>query len=241
MFGFPVDSEIKKIVAKDALLGRVGLLAPASTSQKATFNKDIAQVVITNVVSTKNLPVAAGARVKGFYVARVTMKRKQFNPKNVETLLHRIGQKNILLALVYGDVVRFALKYDEHFVVSKDWVLAEEFCFVFSGLNLDDVWNGIEKQEAGGTWNEASSVAENVDIQEHIAKLQKEIANLEKKARIENQPARKLELFNLMKAKVAELAACKVTEPAEVPQPASTSLRAEGEAIHPECHPEQSA
>ena len=42
MFGFPVDSEIKKIVAKDALLGRVGMLAPASTSQKATFNEDIA-------------------------------------------------------------------------------------------------------------------------------------------------------------------------------------------------------
>lgn len=196
MFGFPVDSEIRKIVAKDALLGRVGLLAPSSTSQKATFNEDIAQVAISNVVSTKNLPVAAGARVKGFYVARVSMKRKQFNPKNVETLLHRIGQKNILFALVYGDVVRFALKYDEHVVVSKDWVFAEEFCFVFSGLNLDDVWNGIVKQVAGDPWNDSLSVSENLDIQEHIAKLQKEIANLEKKARSENQPARKLEFFN---------------------------------------------
>ena len=95
----------------------------------------------------KSLPVAAGARVKGFYVARVTMKRKQFNPKNVETLLHRIGQKNILLALSYGDVVRFALKYDEHVVVSWEWGLAEEFCFVFSGLNLDDVWNGMSPKK----------------------------------------------------------------------------------------------
>ena len=196
MFGFPVDSEIRKIVAKDALLGRVGLLAPSSTSQKATFNEDIAQVAISNVVSTKNLPVAAGARVKGFYVARVSMKRKQFNPKNVETLLHRIGQKNILFALVYGDVVRFALKYDEHVVVSGERGPAEEFCFSFSGLNLDDVWNGIVKQVAGNPWNDSLSVSENLDIQEHIAKLQKEIANLEKKARTENQPARKLEFFN---------------------------------------------
>lgn len=208
MFGFPVNSEIKKIVAKDALLGRVGLLAPASTSQKATFNEDIAQVVITNVISTKSLPVAAGARVKGFYVARVTMKRKQFNPKNVETLLHRIGQKNILLALSYGDVVRFALKYDEHIVVSKDWVFAEEFCFVFSGLNLDDVWNGIVKQVAGNPWNDALSVSENLDIQEHIAKLQKEIANLEKKARTENQPARKLEFFNRKRDLESQLTEC---------------------------------
>ena len=52
------------------------------------------------------------------------------------------------------------------------------------------------KQVAGGPWNEALSVAENLDIQEYIAKLQKEIANLEKKARSENQPARKLEFFN---------------------------------------------
>jgi uncharacterized small protein (DUF1192 family) len=124
------------------------------------------------------------------------MKRKQFNPKNVETLLHRIGQKNILLALSYGDVVRFALKYDEHVVVSGEWVLAEEFRFSFSGLNLDDVWNGIVKQVAGDPWNDALNVAENLDIQEHIAKLQKEIANLEKKARTENQPARKLDFFN---------------------------------------------
>lgn len=196
MFGFPADSEIKKIVAKDALLGRVGLLAPVSTSQKATFNEDVAQVAIVNVVSTKNLPVMAGARVKGFYVARVTMKRKQFNPKNVETLLHRIGQKNILLALSYGDVVRFALKYDEHVVVSKDWMLAEDFCFTFSGLDLDAVWDGIVKQVAGDPWDDALNVAENLDIQEHVAKLQKEIANLEKKARTENQPARKLEFFN---------------------------------------------
>ena len=138
----------------------------------------------------------AGTRVKGFYVARVSMKRKQFNPKNVETLLHRIGQKNILLALSYGDVVRFALKYDEHVVVSLEWLLAEEFRFSFSGLNLDDVWNGIVKQVAGTPWKDALSVSENLDIQEHIAKLQKEIANLEKKARSENQPARKLEFFN---------------------------------------------
>ena len=93
-------------------------------------------------------------------------------------------------------MVRFALKYDEHVVVSWEWVLAEEFRFSFSGLNLDDVWNGIVKQVAGDPWNDALNVAENLDIQEHIAKLQKEIANLEKKARTENQPARKLEFFN---------------------------------------------
>lgn len=216
MFGLPKSTEEKKIIPKETFFGRVGAFSAMTTTQKTAFNEDVTQVAITNVVGPQRMPVAAGARVKGFYVARVTMKRKQFNPKNVETLLHRIGQKNILLALSYGDVVRFALKYDEHIVVSKDWVLADEFCFVFSGLNLDDVWNGIVKQVAGNPWNDALNVAENLDIQEHIAKLQKEIANLEKKARAESQPARKLELFNLMKAKVAELA----------------------EATHPSCHPE---
>ena len=216
MFGFPKSTEEKKIIPKEIFFGRVGAFSAMTAPQKTAFNEDVMQVAITNVVGPKRMPVMAGARVKGFYVARVTMKRKQFNPKNVETLLHRIGQKNILLALCYGDVVRFALKYDEHIVVSKDWMQAEDFCYNFSGLDLDAVWNGIVKQVAGDPWNDALSVAENLDIQEHIAKLQKEIANLEKKARIENQPARKLELFNLMKAKVAELA----------------------EATHPSCHPE---
>ena len=94
------------------------------------------------------------------------------------------------------NVARFALKYDNRFVVSKEWVVAKDFNFVFDGLDLDAVWNGIVKQVAGEPWNDFLTVAENLDIQEHVAKLQKEIEVLEKKARTENQPARKLDFFN---------------------------------------------
>ena len=206
MFGFPDSTEVKRIVAKDTLFGRIGALPAMTTAQKTAFNNDIKQVTITNVVSPKTLAVAAGSRAPGFFVATVALKQKCFNPKNVETLLHRIGQKNILLALCIGESARFALKYNEHVVVSKEWVSAGEYRFAFEGLDLDAVWNGIVKQVAGEPWNDSLAVAENLDIHEHIEKLQKEIASLEKKARTEPQPARKLELFNLMKAKVAELA-----------------------------------
>ena len=41
MFGFPTESEIKKIIPKDRLLGRVGLLNPATATQMAMFNADV--------------------------------------------------------------------------------------------------------------------------------------------------------------------------------------------------------
>ena len=196
MFGFPENTAMKQVIAKDSLLGRIGSMSAMTTAQKAVFNRDVKQVTITNMVSPKTMPMASGSRAPGFFVANVALKQKAFNPKNVEMLLHRIGQKNILLVLCVENVARFALKYDDHVVVSKEWVVANDFSFVFDGLDLDAVWNGIVKQVAGEPWNDSLAVAENLVIQEHIAQLKKEIEVLEKKARTENQPARKLELFN---------------------------------------------
>lgn len=216
MFGFPAESEIKKVVPKDRLLGRVGLLNPATATQRAMFNADVSQVILTNAVSPNAMNVGVGLHVQGFFVAKALLKTKLFNEKSVEMLLHRMGQKYILLALCYGDTCRIALKHGDYLVYGKDFIPLETFRFTLQGVDLDAVWNGIVKQVAGNPWNDSLSVAENLDIHEHIKKLQKEIASLEKKARAESQPARKLELFNLMKAKVAELA----------------------EATHPTCHPE---
>ena len=196
MFGFPAESEIKKVVPKDRLLGRVGLLNPATATQKAMFNADVSQVILTNAISPNAMNVGVGQHVQGFFVAKALLKTKLFNEKSAEMLLHRIGQKYILLALCYGDTCRIALKHGDYLVYGKDFVPLETFCFTLQGIDLDAVWNGIVKQVGGDPWNDSLAVAENLDIHEHIEKLQKEIAHLEKKARTEPQPARKLELFN---------------------------------------------
>ena len=205
MFGFPESTEMKKIVPKDDLLGRVRMLPALTTSQKATFNEDITQVIITNVISPKEMPVAAGVRVKGFYVARVAMKRKMFNPKNVETLLRRIGQKNILLALSFGAECCFALSYGEHVVIQDAWKNATDVSFSIQGIDLDAVWDGIVQQVAGDPWEGSIGVDANLARRERIAALRKEIASIEKKARAEKQPARKLEIFYKMNLKRTEL------------------------------------
>lgn len=225
MFGFPGSTAVKRIIAKDSLFGRIGTLPEVTAAQKTAFNNEIKQVAITNVVGPKTLAVAPGSRVPGFYVANVVLKQKNFSLKNVETLLHRIGQKNILLALCVGESARFALKYDDYVVVSKDWVSAGEYGFALDGLDLDAIWNGIVKQVAGEPWNDSLNVADNLDIHKRVEKLQKEIVSLEKKARAEIQPARKLEFFNQLKTKIAELADATTQ---------LTSLRAKGEAIHPD-------
>ena len=92
-------------------------------------------------------------------------------------------------------------------------------------MGLGGIWNGIVKQVAGEPWNDSLNVADNLDIHKRVEKLQKEIVSLEKKARAEIQPARKLEFFNQLKTKIAELADATTQ---------LTSLRAKGEAIHPD-------
>lgn len=210
MFGFPESTEMKKIVPKDDLLGRVRTLPALTTSQKATFNEDITQIIITNVISPKEMSVAAGQHVKGFYVARVAMKRKMFNPKNVETLLHRIGQKNILLTLSFGGECCFALSYGEHVVIQDAWKNTADVSFAIQGMDLDVVWDGIVKQVAGDPWDSLLNVDANLTKQEQIAALQKEIMGLEKKARVEKQPARKLEFFNKLQDLKIQLASLRV-------------------------------
>ena len=48
-------------------------------------------------------------------------------------------------------------------------------------------------------WNEELSVDENIELHEKQAKLQREIARLEKQARAEKQPKKKFELVQKIK------------------------------------------
>lgn len=229
MFGFPETTAMKQVIAKDALFGRIGALPAMTTAQKLMFNKDVKQVTIMNVVSPKTLAVADGLYVLGFFVANVSLKQKSYNLKNVETLLHRIRQKNILLALCFGESARFVLKYNELTVVSKVWVSTSEYRFSFEGIDLDAIWNGIVKQVAGEPWNDSLTVAENIDIHERIENLQKEITNFEKKSRTEPQPARKLEFFNHKRELETQLASL------------HQSCHSRPDRASPPCHSERSA
>lgn len=61
-------------------------------------------------------------------------------------------------------------------------------------MNLDTVWENIVVQVGDVDIKEGNTLEEQIIVDEQQAKLQKEIARLEKQARAEKQPKKKFEL-----------------------------------------------
>ena len=84
--------------------------------------------------------------------------------------------------------------------MQTDWKPTEEQRIELQGLNLDKVWENIIKSLELGVWNEELSLDENLALHQKQDKLKKEIDKLEKQARNENQPKKKYELVQRIKA-----------------------------------------
>ena len=68
-----------------------------------------------------------------------------------------------------------------------------------SGLNLDSVWENIVAAVGSITIVGSNSISEQIAEDDAHDKLMKQIEQLEKKARAEKQPRKKLELFEKLK------------------------------------------
>lgn len=70
---------------------------------------------------------------------------------------------------------------------------------VLKGINLDTVWENIVVQVGDVDIKDGNTLEEQIIANEQQAKLQKEIARLEKQARAEKQPKKKFELVQMIK------------------------------------------
>lgn len=189
MYFLPQSTWVKKQIPKKALFAKFDLKA----SQRDAFDVDVARMDIVALVSTKTLPaLGEGVEIKEFYVLNVQLKRKDYNPKNIELLTKLIPQ-NMVFALLYENEVQFAVYHTE--LVKSDWQDAEEAKLQVQGLNVDAVWENIVKNIGQITIEEGSSLIEQIAVNKQKDKLLAQIASLEKKMLSEKQPRRKREYF----------------------------------------------
>ncbi|MEE1247737.1 MAG: DUF4391 domain-containing protein, partial [Lachnospiraceae bacterium] len=130
---------------------------------------------------------------KSFYLLSVTLKTKDYEPKNIERIAKLIPQ-NLIFALQFEEEIQLAVFCEKLF--TTEWMPETKATIELSGLNFDDVWENIIKKIEGGEWNNDLTFEENIEIKEKQEKLQKEIERLEKLARKEVQPKKKFELVN---------------------------------------------
>ena len=189
MYGLPHTTEIRKQLPKKAIYAKF-VLKPA---QRDGFDADVSRIDIVAVVSSTTVPAfAAGDNIKEFYVLDVQLKKKDYDEKNI-AMLSKLIPQNILFALQYEDETQLAVYHTK--LIKSVWKSTAETDIRLSGLNLDTVWENIIKDIGDIQVQDGKTLAEQIAYDERLAKLKKQIDELEQKCRTEKQPRKRLELY----------------------------------------------
>ena len=102
-----------------------------------------------------------------------------------------VGQ-NLLLVLEYQDECRLAIYHTK--LIQSDWQKTADCTVTLRGLDLSAVWQNVVTQVGEIHVEEGNTLEQQIAVDERRAKVQKEVARLEKLARKEAQPKKKFEL-----------------------------------------------
>lgn len=192
MLGLPHTTRLNKQLPKKSIYAKFGL----KSAQQDKFDADISRITIVNEVSPSTTPIVAGAGVSGIYVVSLVLKRKDFEPSNIVMLSKLIDQK-MLFVLQYENESMLAV-YNTKLHCFK-WRPTESITLSLSGLDFDAVWDNIVITVGGLIIEGDNSIKEQIEQDTAKAKLLKKIEQLERQARAEKQPRRKLELVEEIK------------------------------------------
>ena len=189
MYGLPHTTEIRKQLPKKAIYAKFEL----KPAQIDGFDADVSRIDIVAVVSPTTVPaIASGVDIKEFYVLEVQLKKKDYDEKNI-AMLSKLIPQNILFALQYEGQTQLVVYHTK--LIKSDWKSTTETDIRLSGLNLDTVWENIIKDIGEIQVQEGKTLTEQIADDERLAKLKKQIEELERKCRAERQPRRRLELY----------------------------------------------
>ena len=189
MYGLPHTTEVRKQLPKKAIYAKFEL----KPAQREGFDSDVSRIDIVAVVSSTTVPaVAPGENIKEFYVLTVLLKRKDYDERNI-AMLSKLIPQNILFALQYEEETQLAVYHTK--LIKSGWKQTGAVQIPLSGLNLDTVWENIIKDVGEIQVQEGKTLTEQIHDDEQLAKLRKQIEELEKKCRAEKQPRRRLELY----------------------------------------------
>lgn len=193
MLGLPKSTEISKQLPKKAIYAKFDL----KPAQRDHFDEDISKLSIVNAISPTTIPaLQKGTDVECIYVVEVILKRLNYDPKNILLLSKLIPQK-ILFALHYEDQLQLAIYHTK--LICSGWNQDDKFVLNLQGLNLDTIWENLVITTGDIVIEGENSLKEQIAVDDTRTKLLKEIADLEKKARSEKQPRKRLEMFERLK------------------------------------------
>lgn len=195
MLGLLKSTELNKPLPKTAIYTKFQMNA----AEKAKIDADISRIVIVNEVSAAKLNLAPGESVQAFFVLQVTLKHREFSEKTLITLSKLIPQNMVLLLECDGQA-KLAVYHTK--LLQTPWRDPADLTLAIKGLTMDAVWENVIVQVGNIRLQTGNTLDQQIAIDEQRAKLEKEIARLEKLAWAEKQPKKKFELvqrINMLK------------------------------------------
>jgi len=188
MFQLPLATAINKPLFKKAIFEKFNLNA----AERDRFDADISRMALVARVSSATVPaLTKGKEIEGFYVLQVSLKRKDYDSKNILMLQKLIPQK-LIFALQYDEQTKFCIFHTR--LQQSAWMATDEAVITLQGLTLDDVWNNIVATIGGLDAQAEETIEEQIIHREQQEKLLRQIESLEKQCRAEKQTRKKYEL-----------------------------------------------
>ena len=188
MYNLPPQCAINKPLFKKAVFEKFNLKA----AERDRFDADISRMVLVARISSATVPaLTKGKEIEGFYVLQVSLKRKDYDHKNI-LLLQKLIPQHMVFALQFGKETQFCIFHTR--LQQSEWMPTDSAALTLQGLSLDDVWNNIVATIGGLDAQAEESIEEQIIHREQREKLLRQIESLEKQCRTEKQTRKKYEL-----------------------------------------------
>ena len=122
---------------------------------------------------------------------QVTLMRREFSEKTLVTLSKLIPQNMVLLP-EYDGQAKMAIYHTK--LLQTPWCDPADLTLAIKGLTMDAVWENVIVQVGNIQMQTGNTLDQQIAQDEQRAKLEKEIARLEKLAWAEKQPKKKFEI-----------------------------------------------
>ena len=193
MFGLPAKTEVHKQLPKKLIYETFGM----SSAERDKFDRDIGKILIAHELSPTTLQVQKGKEVHACFVLLVELKTKDYSEQRIIALTKLIPQ-NMIFALKHGSDIQFAVIKSRF--LHTPWMHEDEALLAVEGLSMDTIWQNLVIKIGSIELNAQNTLDEQIVLNERNAQRLKHIEQLEKLARKETQPRKKLEFFEKIQA-----------------------------------------
>lgn len=196
MLNLPKATELHKQLPKSQIYKKFQL----TNAQQTAFDDDISRIDIVNEISTRTIPgMKEGENIKSFYVLNVSLKTKDYDPKNIERIAKLIPQ-NLIFVLQYEEEIQLAVHFETVFLHTP-WTSLVDKSITLLGLDIESVWNNLISEISGLSERKQNTeeLKSSIELQTRLHELERKLIVAEKKARTEVQPRQKFELVQNVK------------------------------------------